>query len=258
MLSLISRLIRTERLRAVLTSTAASIVLALSFGAQAQTEHETRLADATGVLQAFTQDEETSIPTDLLARAHGIAVIPNVIRGGFLIGGRRGRGVLVVKGANGNWSNPAMITLTGGSIGWQFGAESADLILIFANLRSVRNIEDGKFTLGGEASAVAGPMGRHNTSALTGRAEVYAYVRSRGLYAGAVFEGARLDVDEQGNERFYSSDPIAEPLREQNTATPASARRFLLALERAALVPGPATVQPAAEPEEAQVFPLER
>lgn len=258
MLSLISKLISTLRCRQAIASAAASIVFASSFGAQAQTEHETRLADATLVLQGFTQDDETAIPTDLLARAHGIAVIPKVIRGGFLIGGRRGRGVLVVKSPNGEWSNPAMITLTGGSIGWQFGAESADLVLVFANQRSVRNIEDGKFTLGGEASAVAGPMGRHNASALTGRAEVYAYVQSRGLYAGAVFEGARLDVDEQGSERFYAADPVAEALREQNDGTPASARRFLLALERAALVPGPASVQPEAEPEEAQVFPLER
>src|SRR5690606_34287610 len=81
----------------------------------------------------------------------------------------------------------------------------ADVVLVFANERSVRNIEDGKFTLGSDVATVSGPVGRHTTTALTGRAEVYAYIRSRGLFAGAVFEGARLDVDEQGTARFYAA-----------------------------------------------------
>jgi lipid-binding SYLF domain-containing protein len=227
--------------------------------ARAQTEHDNRLADAAAVIESFTANDQNSIPTELLARAHGIAVIPNLIRGGFLIGGRRGRGVLAIRSANGEWSNPALITLTGGSIGWQFGAESMDLVLVFANERSIRNIDDGKFTLGGDATAVAGPMGRHTAVALTGRAEVYAYVRSRGLFAGAAFEGSRLDVDEQGSERFYRSDNRAEALGAQNMATPASARRFLLTLTRAATLPAPrsrASSNAPEESEEAQIFPL--
>jgi lipid-binding SYLF domain-containing protein len=243
------------------TAAAAALLLALSAaapnGALAQSEHDTRLADAAAVLEAFTSDEQSSIPTDLLARAHGIAVLPRMIRGGFFIGGRRGRGVITVKTPEGRWSNPAMITLTGGSIGWQFGAESADLVLVFANERSVRNIEEGKFTLGGDATAVAGPLGRQTTAALTGRAEVYAYTRSRGLFAGATFEGARLDVDEQGSERFYGADTRAQPFGEQNAATPASALRFLRTLERAATIPAPSSTQSTQdEPEEAQIFPL--
>lgn len=226
----------------------------------AQSEPDTRLADAADVLAAFTADDDNAIPTDLLTRAHGIAVIPGMIRGGFLLGGRRGRGVLTVRQEQGGWSNPALITLTGGSIGWQFGAESADLVLVFANARSVRNIEDGKFTLGGDATAVAGPLGRQTTVALTGRAEVYAYVRSRGLFAGAVFEGARLDVDEQGSERFYRADTRAQYLGPQSDATPASAIRFLRVLERVAtpVAPRGSRSEDAteSESEEAQVFPL--
>jgi lipid-binding SYLF domain-containing protein len=183
-------------------------------------DYALRLAKAAEVVAAFTRDDAHSIPADLLARARGIAVIPNLIRGGFIIGGRRGRGVLAVRAPSGEWSNPALITLTGGSIGWQFGAESEDLVLVFANDRSVRHIEDGKFTLGGDAAAVAGPVGRRTAVALTGKAEVYAYFRGRGLFAGAAFEGARLDVDEQGGAAFYSADPRAVPLGEQNEATP--------------------------------------
>jgi lipid-binding SYLF domain-containing protein len=223
----------------------------------ASTDYEQRLADAARVLANFTADDESAIPTELLERAHGIAVIPNLIRGGFILGGRRGRGVLVVRTQNGGWSNPALITLTGGSIGWQIGAESADLVLVFANERSVRHIASGKFTLGGDASAVAGPVGRRTTAALTGKAEVYAYFRSAGLYAGAAFEGARLDVDEEGSAAYYAADPSAQPLAEQNGGTPASARRFLLVLERAAQIPAPETAPAATEePESAVTFPL--
>lgn len=213
--------------------------LAMPAAAGDLAEYERRFADAAEVLAAFTTDDENAIPAELLARAQGIAVIPTMIRGGFILGGRRGRGVLSIRTENGQWSNPALITLTGGSIGWQFGAESADLVLVFANARSVRRIADGKFTLGGDASAVAGPVGRRTTAALTGKAEVYAYFRSQGLFAGAAFEGARLDVDEEGDEAYYGAESQAAPLRPQNQATPASARRFLLVLENAGRAPGP-------------------
>jgi lipid-binding SYLF domain-containing protein len=224
-------------------------------------EYERRFADAAEVLAAFTADDEQAIPAELLARAQGIAVIPHLIRGGFILGGRRGRGVLSVRTANGQWSNPALITLTGGSIGWQFGAESADLVLVFANVRSIRHIADGKFTLGGDASAVAGPLGRRTTAALTGKAEIYAYFRSQGLFAGAAFEGARLDVDDEGGEAYYGEDSRAAPFRPQNEGTPAGARRFLGVLENSSRRPGPAVnpprgSEPGSEDEGAVTFPL--
>jgi lipid-binding SYLF domain-containing protein len=209
------------------------------------------------VLHAFTANDDNSIPTELLERAHGIAVIPNVFRGGFILGGRRGRGVLVVKTDNGTWSNPSFITLTGGSIGWQIGAESADMVLDFANDRSVVNMASGKFTLGGDAAAVAGPLGRQATMALTFRAEVYGYMRSSGLYAGAAFQGVRLDIDENSNGRFYADTPGAAPLTPQSDLTPVSARRFLLAIEQVALAGPKQGPAPSSPPEEAQTFPLE-
>ncbi|HEX6995543.1 MAG TPA: lipid-binding SYLF domain-containing protein [Gammaproteobacteria bacterium] len=233
--------------------------------ARAETAHAKRFEEAVEVLNAFTQDEAGGIPIDLLARAQGIAVIPDVIRGGFLIGGRRGRGVLTVRGADGRFTNPVLVTLTGGSIGGQIGVASADLVLVFANERSVRNIQSGKFTLGGDASAVAGPSGRHTAVALTANAEVYMYVRSRGLFAGAAFEGARLDVDEEGTALFYyAANSTAPAFGPASDATPAPARTFLAALERAAAAPrrpAPSTTQTptqTTDTEEARTFPLER
>jgi lipid-binding SYLF domain-containing protein len=252
----------TMRIANILRSAffAGALTFAFMEPGAAQPAEEIKLIEAADVLHTFTADEERGIPIDLLQRARGIAIIPGLIRGGFIFGGRRGRGVLAVRSNDGTWSNPAFITLTGGSIGWQFGAESADVVLIFANDRSVRNIASGKFTLGGDATAVAGPMGRRSTKALTFKSEVYVYVRSRGLFAGAAFEGTRLDVDQQGSERFYAADNRARPLGPQNFATPNSVRRFLEALAGAAASPGIPTPgsRPAAEREqEAIIYPLE-
>ena len=241
----------------------AAASLVASVPARAATDDTERLARAETLLAELAADEVGGIPINLLRRAHGIAVIPNVLRGGLLLGARRGRGVLTVRTADGRFANPAFITLTGGSIGGQIGFESADVVLVFANERSVRNIEDGKFTLGSDVATVSGPVGRHTTTALTGRAEVYAYIRSRGLFAGAVFEGARLDVDEQGTARFYAASG-ANAFEAPTNATPQAARRFLAALERAATPPRPPGA-PARDPssapmestEEARTFPLE-
>jgi lipid-binding SYLF domain-containing protein len=239
------------------------LAAAMSFAAQSasQSADEEKLARAGEVLHTFTANEEDGIPRDLLQRARGIAVIPNMIRGGFLIGGRRGRGVLTVRGPSGEWSNPAFITLTGGSIGGQFGAESADLVLIFANDRSVKNIASGKFTLGGDATAVAGPLGARSTKAVTMKSEVYVYVRSQGLFAGAAFEGTRLDVDQQDSKAFYAADARAQPLGEVSAGTPESARRFLDTLGSTTVAlaapPAPAVTERAAPQEEAVTFPLE-
>jgi lipid-binding SYLF domain-containing protein len=168
--------------------------------------------------------------------------------------------VLTVRGTEGRFTNPVLITLTGGSIGGQIGAASADLVLVFANERSVRNIESGKFTLGGDATAIAGPSGRHNAVALTGNAEVYMYSRSRGLFAGAAFEGARLDVDEEATALFYySANSTARAFGAPSSATPTAAREFLTALERAAAVRRQSSTNaPSTQSEEAQTFPLAR
>ncbi|SRR5690606_9188007 len=245
----------------ILAAAACALLLGFAASPARAQDDAAKLAQAADVLRTFTTNEENGIPVELLQQARGIAVVPNVIRGGFILGGRRGRGVLTVRTPNGEWANPAFITVTGGSIGWQFGVESADLVLIFANDRSVRNIEDGRFTLGGEAAAIAGPLGRRSASTVTARSEVYAYLRSRGLFAGAAFEGARLDVDEQGSERFYRGTG-AEPFRPVHAGTPSEVRQFLDVLAEAARPitrSGPMRMPSRAVDEEegATIYPLE-
>src|SRR5688572_4483496 len=252
---------RTHPARSALLVLLAAFGVAALGPAQAQRDNE-RFVDAAKVLELFTTDEQHGIPTDILQRARGIAVIPNLIRGGFVFGGRRGRGVIAIRSPNGEWSNPAFVTLTGGSFGAQFGAESADVVLVFANDRAVRNMASGKFTLGGDATAIAGPLGRRTQAAVTGRAEVYVYMHSRGLFAGAAFEGTRLDIDQDASSAFYRNTG-GVPLGAQTVETPASALPFLDALRTAAVLAGtpsavaPANGSPSPDSEEAVTFPLE-
>ncbi len=228
----------------------------------AQTIEEARLTNAGAVLQAFTDGTVMSIPPEILSYAQGVAVIPGVVRMGLIFGGRRGRGVVAVRGEDGSWSNPAFITLTGGSVGAQIGVESMDIVLIFGSARSVRNIGRGKFTLGGDAAVTAGPVDRiaRATTDMTFTSEVYAYSDSRGLFAGASLEGTRLSMDVNANNGFYPPGGSAQPLQPQNFSTPAAVRRFLLTLEQSAgtgsAPPASSTEDDEDDEEEVIIYPL--
>jgi lipid-binding SYLF domain-containing protein len=191
------------------TLLAAASILAILFTstADAATREEKRVADAADVIDQLSRIPEKAIPPSLLSRAYAVAVIPNVVRAAFGLGARRGKGVLVVRQDDNSWSNPAFITLTGGSVGWQVGAESADVILVFKTRKGVDGIANGKLTLGANASVAAGPVGRHTAVAtdITFEAEVYSYSRSRGLFAGVALEGAGVTMDRKANARFYGS-----------------------------------------------------
>ena len=179
----------------------------LALPAAAATREEKRVADAADVLDQFLRIPEQSIPPTLLARAYAVAVIPNVVKAGFVFGARRGKGLIVVRQDDNSWSNPAFITLTGGSFGWQVGAQSTDIILVFKTRNGIDGIENGKLTLGADASVAAGPVGRHTSVStdIAFKAEVVSYSRSRGLFAGVAIEGAGVTMDRKANAAFYSS-----------------------------------------------------
>lgn len=183
------------------------MALLLALPAAAATREERRVADAADVLDQLLRIPEKTIPPALLSRAYAVAVVPNVVKVGFGLGARRGRGIIVVRQDDNSWSNPAFVTMTGGSIGWQIGAQSTDVILVFRTRKGVERISDGKLTLGADASIAAGPVGRHTGVATDIRfeAEVVSYSRSRGLFAGVAFEGAGLTMDRKANAAFYGS-----------------------------------------------------
>jgi lipid-binding SYLF domain-containing protein len=163
--------------------------------------------NAVQVLNDIMQAPDKAIPQDLLRDAKAIAVIPDMIKAGFIFGGRRGEGLISVKSANGTWSNPSFITMTGGSVGFQAGVSSTDVVLVFRTRRGVDSIVRGKFTLGADASAAAGPVGRTATAATDGqlKAEIYSYSRTRGLFAGVAIDGAALRIDYDANAEVYGA-----------------------------------------------------
>ncbi len=188
---------------------AALLILALAAApaSEAATREEKRVADAADVVDQFLRIPEKSIPPSLLSRAYAVAVVPSVVKAAFGLGARRGKGVIVVRQDDNSWSNPAFITLTGGSFGWQVGAQSTDIILVFKTRKGVDGIANGKLTLGADASVAAGPVGRHGAVAtdLVFKAEVVSYSRSRGLFAGVALEGAGVTMDRKANVAFYGS-----------------------------------------------------
>jgi len=163
--------------------------------------------EATAILQELAVGTATQIPENLLASAEGVVIVPHYVRGAFVIGIAGGRGVLVVRDANHQWQAPEFITLGGGSIGWQAGVQATDLVLVFRTPKSVNNIRQGKLTLGVNASAAAGPIGRYATAATdqTAQAEILTYSKTRGLFAGVSLSGASLQVDVPATQVYYQT-----------------------------------------------------
>ena len=205
---------------------------------------EARLIEASGVLEELRNVRDQYIPERLLARAYGIAVIPNVIKVAAVVGGRRGSGAMVVRDANGRFSQPIMISLTGGNVGWQIGVQSTDIVLVFTTRKSIEGIADGKLTLGGDASVAAGPVGRAASAATDQNftAEVYSYSRNRGLFAGVSIDGSVLAIDTKSNTRLYGRRAPAEDIIAGKVTTNAeSAQRFARAIATSTASTAPMT-----------------
>jgi len=188
----------------------AILAVLLCSTAEAATREEKRVADAADVLDQLVRIPEKTVPPALLSRAYAVAVIPNVVKAAFGLGARRGKGIIVIRQDDNSWSNPAFITITGGSFGWQVGAQSTDIILVFKTRKGVDGIENGRLTLGADASVAAGPLGRQAGVAtdLKFRAEVYSYSRNRGLFAGVALEGSGVTMDRKANAAFYGSNSM--------------------------------------------------
>ncbi|MHB8898648.1 MAG: lipid-binding SYLF domain-containing protein [Thermoguttaceae bacterium] len=192
------------------------IVLALAAGwlilanrLMAQSKEDMTVEAATAVLDEIMAAPMSSIPESMLSDAQGLVIIPNMIKGGFVVGGRHGRGVLLVRAEDQTWHSPVFVSMTGGSIGWQVGVQATDVILVFKTRQSVQGILNGKFTLGADAAAAAGPVGRQAAAATDGRlkAEIYSYSRSRGLFAGVSIDGSVLQLDQPANADYYKPSP---------------------------------------------------
>ncbi len=182
------------------------VILVLPFTARGGEAQTVKVREATEAIEDILRIPEKSIPPSLLWRANALAIIPNVIKVGFMVGGRFGRGIVLVRDKNtGRWSNPVFLNLAGGSFGFQIGAQAADIVLVFMNKRGLDSLVNGKFTLGADAAVAAGPVGRHASAAtdIQFKSEILSYSRSRGLFAGVALDGSVLDIDGPANASFY-------------------------------------------------------
>jgi lipid-binding SYLF domain-containing protein len=261
----------------ILTLLIATLSLALgSFAAQASSSTDQRLDESRRVFETFSNLTEQAIPSWLLERAYGVVVIPRVIKGALIIGGRGGKGVMAVRNPDGSWSNPVFVTLAGANVGFQWGVQSTDLVLVLMSRKSVEGIAGGKVALGADASVAAGPIGRSATAATdaTLKAQVLAYARSEGIFAGVALDGSVISIDDRSNASAYGvSDILASQILENKVANPpATARAFSESLARAtsatvaatqtgtsATAPQAAPAPSPAEPADAgaQTFPME-
>ena len=175
--------------------------------ASAQTREVATVDAATITFYEIMSIPEGGIPPALIEGAQAVAIIPGVLKAGFLAGIRYGEGILTIRRPDGGWSNPVFVTLAGGSFGFQAGAQATDLILVFKNRRSLEGFLQGrgKFTIGADAAAAAGPVGRQLEAATNLRldSEILSYSRSRGLFAGVSLEGAGLSLDWRANVDYY-------------------------------------------------------
>ena len=186
------------------------------------------------VLREIMETPDKEIPEDLLARAECVAVFPSVIKAGFIVGGRGGRGVASCRTPTG-WSAPAYFNLGGGSWGLQIGGQSTDYIMLFMNRKGLESLMKNKFTFGGDAAATAGPVGRETAAGtdLYLNSQILVYSRSKGLFAGAILDGSWVSLDKSDMREAYNTDNARSVLSGQLAyGTPGSVMAFPTTLSR--------------------------
>lgn len=196
----------------------------LSLPAHAESDEATMIEQSLKVLRDLQAIPDTRIPDLLLSKAQGIVILPANVKVGFWFGARFGGGVMLVRNPDGVWSNPVFVKTGGGSFGAQFGGQVSDIVLVLTTRQSVEGITDGKLTLGADASAAAGPVGRTAMAStdLNFDAEVYAYSKTQGLFLGVSLEGNAILISKKSNKSFYD-DESASRIFASKAAPPAPA-----------------------------------
>jgi lipid-binding SYLF domain-containing protein len=201
-----------------------------------QSDEGMRAEHAASVLEQIMEAPDQGIPEALLKKAYGIAVIPHVVKGAFGIGGRYGKGLVAERNAGGGWGTPLFIEIGGGSFGFQLGVEETDVVMVFTNGDGIKSLLRGKLTIGADASATAGPVGRSaeaGTDILLNSA-IYSYSRSKGLFAGVALDGAVLELDNDANRSVYGKKSVAADVsvRKVSAAAMSVVEPFLRALHK--------------------------
>jgi lipid-binding SYLF domain-containing protein len=249
----------------LLTLLAAAVFASATASVLAQAREQGRVLTAAQVLDELRGARDQAIPDRLLERAYGIAVIPDVTKVAWFLGGRRGHGVLVVRDKDGRFCDPVFVTLTGGSFGLQWGVQSTDIVLVFTTPKGIEGINGGKVTLGADAAVAAGPVGRQASAGTDAsfKAEVYSYSRSRGAFIGIALDGGAMNIDDKANAAFYNKPGVvaADIMSGSVKSEDQSAHRLLAAVasstgeRRSASAQASASAPPAGAPIQAAPAP---
>jgi lipid-binding SYLF domain-containing protein len=205
-----------------------------AFAADREIKVDDRLDASADTLTDMMHAADKGIPQDLLDKAHCVVVVPGMKKAGFIFGAKYGRGFAVCRHGGSGWSAPAAMRVEGGSVGFQIGASETDIILLVMNDGGMKHLLSDKFTIGGEATAAAGPVGRDATAQTDAmlHAEMLSYSRARGLFAGISLEGATLRPDEDTNRELYGHASTNREILTGDFKTPAAAAKFEHALHR--------------------------
>jgi lipid-binding SYLF domain-containing protein len=215
---------------------AAVLLLAQPMAAADNQSELKRIAKATETLNALVQTPDDRIPEHILQRAEAIVVIPNLVKGAFIVGAEHGKGIMSIRDPKtGGWSLPSFVHMTGGSVGWQMGGEGIDLVLLVMNKDGVDDLLKSEFKIGGEGSVAAGPVGRSAQASTDARmgAKILAYSRAKGVFAGLSFNGSSLNDDESANEDLYGKKLDARQVfaMPAPTPVPAEVSRWMTSLK---------------------------
>jgi len=201
----------------------------------AETDASARLDAAADLMTDMMKADDKGIPQDLLNKAQCVVAVPGLKKGGFIVGAKYGRGFAMCRKSGGTgWSAPAAVRIEGGSVGFQIGASEQDVLLLVMNDSGMKHLLSSKFTVGGEATAAAGPVGREASAQTDAalRAEILSYSRSRGLFAGVALQGATLRPDDDANKELYGSAITNREILTGGAKTPASAAKLEALLNR--------------------------
>lgn len=213
---------------------AMGLVGTYAFAGSAREDSVDRLQRSVTVLHAIMATPDKGIPEEVLSNAKCILVVPDLIKGGFVFGGKHGRGVATCRTAEG-WSAPAFVSVGGGSWGLQIGVEGVDLVMLVMNDQGFQHLLSSKFELTGEGSVAAGPVGRHASAGTDWKmnTEMLTYSRSRGVFAGLTLEGAVVQQDNDSTHAIYGRHMMFRNILSGKATTPRSADAFLKAVSEA-------------------------
>lgn len=207
---------------------------AMSWAASAREDAVDRLKDSNDVLQQIMNAPDKGIPQEVLDGAKCVAVVPHMLKGGFVFGAQHGKGVATCRLAAGRWSAPAFFTISGGSWGAQIGAEGVDLVMMIMNEEGMKQLLSSKFEIGGQASAAAGPVGRHAAAGTDWKlgTQILTYSRSKGAFAGITLNGSRIVQDDDSMKAIYGEGATQQAALTGKLKMPPAARPFIATVAR--------------------------